>query len=58
VVNIVAVQSRYALPSAIVTVSVTGLISLVMIVLASLYSYLLNQLVTEEDREVARHGNP
>lgn len=41
-----------------VTVSVTGLISLVMIVLASLYSYLLNQLVTEEDRGVARHGNP
>ena len=57
-VNIVAVQSRHASPSAMVTVSVTGLISLVMIVLASLYSYLLNQLVTEEDRGVARHGNP
>jgi len=57
-VNIVAVQSRHVSPSAMVTVAVTGLISLVMIVLASLYSYLLNQLVTEEDREVARHGNP
>jgi hypothetical protein len=40
------------------TVVVTGSVSLLMLVLALLFSHLLNKLVTEEDREVARHGLP
>lgn len=57
-VNVAAAQNGNLSLTAKVTVAVTTAVSGSMLGLSVLYGQLLDNLITERDREVAQHGHP
>lgn len=58
ILNVLAMQGGNLSVTAKVTVAVTSVCGGVMLVMSVVYNYLLDKLITDEDRKVAQHGWP
>jgi hypothetical protein len=56
--NVFFAQGGHFSPSAKVTVAVTAALSGCMLALYGVHSYLIEKMLTPQDREVAQHGLP